>query len=159
MASFSDRLKDSEISIKDLRARADEAIAQEKYIEATCIQMCVMEGILRDAIKFRLGGKKELKHYWDESSTHFAVLVDYFELLGGDAEIIKKMREYTASRNPLVHKILLFRTMEDLNQAAQKTFELGESLMDMMIDVLSKEAATIKEKLEKVQEEIALLTA
>jgi hypothetical protein len=111
-----------------LRSRAEISAANGDYIQASIIHAALLEAMLRIAITEITGVDRErYRKYWD-GDAKFHQLVDYYELLGGNARLVDRLRAYNKARNRLVHRILEFKDEEMLNKVAKKNYEQSKEL-------------------------------
>lgn len=97
-------------------------------LEAVILQFLLVELFLRSEILIRLKSKK--KKYFDKDDCKFSQLIDYYDLLNGDEKTTLLLRQYNKKRNEIIHHALKFKSIKDLEKEAEKTFNLGQKLIE-----------------------------
>ena len=105
----------------------------EDYIEAAILQTALVEAMLRISITDKTGSRsKRFKKYWD-GDARFSQLIDYYELLGGEKSLIKKLRNYNKLRNKIVHHAVEYSSIHKLVADAKRNYLLGEQIERLML--------------------------
>jgi hypothetical protein len=113
-----------------------------RYLEAVTLQFCLMESELRYCILRKLERRRynrELSKYYASEKTNFASLVDYLELLGGGPGLASSLRDYNASRVKIVHKIMFFSNIDELQKNARIAYDLGKKSLLLLVDEVNND--------------------
>lgn len=115
--------------IKEL---ADRCYNQQKDnpLESVMIQFLLVEMFLRGQIIAKLKFNK--KRYFDVDNIKFKDLIDYYDLLGANEEVVDNLRKYNFKRNKIMHHALQFEEMSDLKNEAAAAFLLGQKFIESL---------------------------
>lgn len=131
MSKYWDKINLDTIQNIRLRSRIASEV-HEDYIEGLILQAALMESLLRIAITVKVGRKRTHKKFWD-GDAKFSQLIIYYDLLGGDRRIIRKLEQYNLIRNKLVHHPLRYASMSNLVEDAKLAYELGRGLSKKLL--------------------------
>jgi len=115
----------------ELIARTDNLISQKAYYEAVILQTALIEHLLRLSIINLTPNDPSYKRFFDPDIRLFN-LINYWYLTCEETEIFKKLDKYRTERNKLVHKILTYNNLTDLNTSSKTTYLLGEKIIDSL---------------------------
>ncbi|HUX35433.1 MAG TPA: hypothetical protein VMV71_00175, partial [Candidatus Paceibacterota bacterium] len=96
-----------------------------RYLEAVMLQFCLMETELRYSLVWKIDkfpDEDRMAKYYSSEMTNFASLIDYLELLRGNPPLISSLRKYNADRVKIVHKIMFFESVAQLQKTAKETY-------------------------------------
>lgn len=113
-----------------------------KYLEAVMLQFCLIETELRYCILWKLDHFPEderLVKYYSSEMANFASLIDYLELLQGDPKLISSLRKYNGSRVEIVHKIMFFSSVAELQKRAEDVHKMGLETLKLLVDEVNAE--------------------
>ena len=119
-----------------------------KYLEATMLQFCLVETELRYCILRKIEHYLEaerLTKYYASETTNFATLINHLELLQGKPELISSLRKYNTSRVEIVHKIMFFSNVTELQKKAEIAYKIGLETLKLLVN----EVNNIEELIEK----------
>lgn len=113
-----------------------------KYLEAVMLQFCLIEAELRYCILRKIEQYPEnegLIKYYSSENTNFAALIDYLELLQGKPRLVSSLRNYNARRVKIVHKIMSFSSIAELQKNAEFAYKIGMETLKSLVDEVNNE--------------------
>jgi hypothetical protein len=120
------------VILEEIVKKVEEAVAREDCFQALLFQFVFIEAMLRNRI-FALAKKRpNAESFCYDHRTKHGHLVDGFELLGGEADLVKNLREYGKKRNKVVHEILQFSSYQELNELAEDALKLGSKIHSVL---------------------------
>ncbi len=124
------------VLLEDIVKKTNEAVERKDYFQALLFQFVFMEALLRDRIFVVAEKRPDAENFcYDHRTTHKR-LVDGFELLGGEADLVKDLREYGTKRNKLVHGILQFSSYQELDELAKDALKLGSKIHNVLTPLI-----------------------
>jgi len=115
--------------IQELIRYTESTVKEKNYHLAIIMQASFIDYVLRVAISKNLPDDEKHKRYFKPNLT-FATLINYFNLLIGDSKLFSLLDNYKNKRNVLVHEILEQEDIGSLNKLANKTYLLGEEIIE-----------------------------
>lgn len=113
-----------------------------KYLEAVMLQFCLIETELRYCILRKIEQFPEnerLIKYYTSEKTNFAALIDYLELLQGKPNLVSFLRKYNTRRVEMVHKVMFFSSIVELQKNAEVAYKLGIETLGLLVDEVNNE--------------------
>lgn len=135
MKNYWEKINENIVGKIRLRSRIA-AEVNEDYIEAMVLQAAALEAMLRGLITLKVGKEKiSHKKYWN-GDAKFSELINYYELLDGENNIIKSLTKYNSIRNKIIHKPHNYTSINLLVKDAKNNYELGLKLAKKMLILL-----------------------
>lgn len=122
--------------LNSLGEEIDSDVKNGKYLEAVMLQFCLIETelrycILRKIERFPQAGS--LTKYYSSEMANFAALIDYLELLQGEPQLVSSLRTYNASRVEIVHRVMFFNSIAELQKKAETTYKVGTETLKLLV--------------------------
>src|SRR4030042_203468 len=107
----------------------DKLVENNSFYEAFVLQVAVIEYLTRIYIKMNVPERELYNQYYDFDQ-YFSELIKFFHILSDDDDFYKKLKTYSNSRNKLIHSILEYDSLAELNRKSKIAYKLGEVLID-----------------------------
>jgi hypothetical protein len=119
--------------------RADSAFKSKRYLEAFLIQSCLFESVVKDyaleCLAPFLQASPQLKS--KVGNFEMARLTDELFIAGKiNRELYEGLGVYRQKRNSVIHKILHFKDLKNLERSLRQTYESGVKMKVFIVEQL-----------------------
>jgi len=126
---------------------AESAFNNNEYLKAFLIQSCVIESVLKEYALLKLLPIISQSSVFEKSFNGYRSVILADTLFASekiDSHLYENLNTYRKRRNEVMHKILKFNNIDELNKNIKEAYILGKGMKGFIVDDMNKEI-TIKE--------------
>ncbi|GEM_PF-2806351 len=120
------------VLLEDIVKKTNEALDRKDYFQALLFQVASIEATLRNRLFEAAHKRSSAENFCYGYQTKYSLLIDGLNLLGGEEELEKDLREYGKKRNKIIHAILQFSSYQELNNSAEEGLKLGSKIYNVL---------------------------